>query len=205
VNRSNNQTVFRKKAYTGVRQDKYPPERITAAAEQPVTTILLERTRPVSTAATHSHKAFPADNRPKHHGSEKRQTLQIASRVAPHIKSEVVRVAKRKGWTESKTVACLVEQALAHNLAEEFAVTLKNTLEHAITKQMANATNRTANLALESFYSAEESRIVGVYLLRFLLGEEREILPQIIKDCQEQARENVERVLHEGKAGREHN
>ena len=44
--------------------------------------------------------------------------------VKPSIKSEVVRVARLKGWTESKTVASLVEQALAANLAESFAVML---------------------------------------------------------------------------------
>jgi hypothetical protein len=69
--------------------------------------------------------ASAADIRPKHHGSETRQTLQIAGRVKPAVKSEVARIAKLKGWTESKTVATLVEQALAGNLAEQFGVMLK--------------------------------------------------------------------------------
>jgi hypothetical protein len=154
-------------------QDKYPPMRMKAASPEP------------ATAST------PADNRPRHHGSEKRQTQQIAGRVLPHIKSEVVRVAKLKGWTESKTVAALVEQALAHSLAEQFGVMLSTTIQDAITKQMQKENNRAANLALEAFYSAEQARILTIYTLRFLLGSDIEILPQIIAESQEQARENM--------------
>ena len=178
------QSIFDAEAHAGVMQDKYPPRRIKAASVEPATA------------------SMPADNRPSHHGSEKRQTQQISGRVLPHIKSEVVRVAKLKGWTESKTVAALVEQALAHSLAEQFGVMLRTTIQEAITKQMQKENNRAANLALEAFYSAEHGRILTIYLLRFLLGEDIEILPQIIKESQEQARENMKRYPGEGK---EHN
>jgi hypothetical protein len=113
--------------------------------------------------------------------------------VLPHIKSEVVRVAKLKGWTESKTVAALVEQALAHSLAEQFGVMLRTTIQETITKQMQKENNRAANLALEAFYSAEQARILNIYTLRFLLGSDIEILPQIIAESQKQARENMKR------------
>jgi hypothetical protein len=169
------QSIFDAITHAGVMQDKYPPRRIKAASGEP------------ATAST------PADNRPNHHGSEKRQTQQIAGRVLPHIKSEVVRVAKLKGWTESKTVAALVEQALAHSLAEQFGVMLKTTIQETITKQMQKENNRAANLALEAFYSAEQARILTIYTLRFLLGSDIEILPQIIAESQEQARENMKR------------
>ena len=154
-------------------QVKYPPRRISAASGEPLTADTQEQ------------------NRPKHHGSETRQTQQIAGRVLPHVKTEVVRVAKLKGWTQSKTVATLVEQALAHSLAEQFGVMLKATIQDAITKQLQKENNRAANLALEAFYSAEEGRILTIYILRFLLGSDIEILPQIIKESQEQAWENM--------------
>jgi hypothetical protein len=186
--------IFEGRTHAGVMQDKYPPGRMTAGAGQPLAANQDGRNRPLSNSRLHA--GSPAENRRKHHGSETRQTQQIASRVPPHIKSEVVRVAKRKGWTESKTVGFLVEQALAHTLAEEFGVMLQNTLEQAITRQMQKENSRAGNLALEAFYSAEEARIATIYLLRFLLGEDIALLPQIIKDCQEQARENVSRALH---------
>ena len=179
MNTQKPKAVFDATTYAGVRQDKYPPRRIKAASVEPATASIL------------------ADNRLHHHGSEKRQTQQIAGRVLPHIKSEVVRVAKLKGWTESKTVAALVEQALAQSLAEQFGVMLRTTIQEAITKQMQKENNRAANLALEAFYSAEQGRIVSIYILRFLLGEDIEILPQIIKESQEQARENMKRYVVE--------
>jgi hypothetical protein len=200
------QMIFKRGTHAGVMQDKYPPGRIHAGSGQPATVSNPEQNRLMSTNPTRSQNDTPADDRPKHHGSETRQTQQIAGRVSPHLKAEVVRVAKLKGWTESKTVASLVEQALAHNLAEEFAVMLKNTLKEAITQQMRKENTRAGNLALEAFYSAEEGRITSIYLLRFLLGEDIELLPQIIKDCQTQARENVERILHARQEQRqEHN
>ena len=176
------QSIFDAVAHAGVLQDKYPPRRIKSASLEP------------ATAST------PADNRPNHHGSEKRQTQQIAGRVLPHIKSEVIRVAKLKGWTESKTVASLVEQALAHSLAEQFGVMLRTTIQEAITKQMQKENNRAANLSLEAFYSAEQARILTIYTLRFLLGSDIEILPQIIKESQERARENMKRDRGEEEA-----
>jgi hypothetical protein len=176
------QEVFDAGTYAGVLQDKYPPRRIKAVSGEP------------ATAST------PADNRPHHHGSEKRQTQQIAGRVLPHIKSEVIRVAKLKGWTESKTVAALVEQALAHSLAEQFGVMLRTTIQETITKQMQKENNHAANLALEAFYSAEQARILTIYTLRFLLGSDIEILPQIIAESQEQARENMKRDRGEEEA-----
>jgi hypothetical protein len=122
--------------------------------------------------------------------------VQIAGRVKPAVKSEVVRLAKVKGWTESKTVAVLVESALAANLAEQFALMLKATIQDAVTKQMRQENNRAGNLALEAFYSAEEARILIVYVIRLFLGSDIDILPQIIKDAQDQARENVSLALH---------
>src|SRR5207248_10978993 len=182
MNRQKPQEVFNTITNAGVMQDKYPPRRIKAASGEPATA------------------SIPADNRPHHHGSEKRQTQQIAGRVLPHIKSEVIRVAKLKGWTESKTVAALVEQALAHSLAEQFGVMLRTTIQEAITKQMQKENNRAANLALEAFFSAEQARILTIYTLRFLLGSDIEILPQIIAESQQQARENMKRDRGEGEA-----
>jgi hypothetical protein len=172
-------SIFNRSAYTGVRQDKYPPGRIKVVSDEPLT------------ATT------PADNRPNHHGSETRQTQQIAGRVPPPIKSEIVRLAKLKGWTESKTVATLVEQALAHNLAEQFGVMLKTTLQDAITKQLQKENNRHANLALKAFYAAEQARILTIHLLRLVLEESLEELPLIIAESQKQALENMRRYTGE--------
>jgi hypothetical protein len=195
-------TVFNKQTYTGVMQDKYPLTRITAGSRQPATATLVADLTPrvdTNSSRTQNPNGQPADNRPQHHGSETRQTLQIAGRVKPAVKSEVTRLAKLKGWTESKTVADLVEQALAGSLAEQFSVMLRTTIQEAVTTQMQKENNRAGNLALEAFYSAEEARVLVVYLIRLFLGSDIDILPQIIKDSQDQARENVSQALHTGR------
>jgi hypothetical protein len=191
--------IFEGKIHTGVMQDKYPPGRITAGLHQPATaTLVADLTPRVSTkeARTQNETSQTAGYRPKHHGSETRQTQQISARVKSAIKLQVARVAKLKGWTESKTVADLVEQALTQNIAQGVAVELKNTLQQAVTTQMQKENNRAGNLALEAFYSSEEIRVLVVYLLRLILGSDIDVLPQIIKDAQTQARENVSQALH---------
>jgi hypothetical protein len=65
---------------------------------------------------------------------------------------------------------------------------------------MQKENNRAANLALEAFYSAEQARILTIYTLRFLLGSDIEILPQIIAESQQQARENMKRDRGEDNA-----
>jgi hypothetical protein len=52
-----------------VRQDKKPPGRLTTGLTEP------------ATATTQ------ADNRPTHHGSEKRRTDYIGGRIVPHLKT----------------------------------------------------------------------------------------------------------------------
>jgi hypothetical protein len=197
MNSQKEELVFKRAAYAGVMQDKYPPRRITAASDEPATAaVVADLTPPASTKPPRTRNVPPADDRPKHHGSETRQTLQISGRVKPRVKSEVCRLAKLKGWTESRTVADLVEQALAGTLAEQFGVMLQTTLQQAVTRQMQKEGGRAGNLALEAFYSAEESRILTVYLIRLFLGSDVDVLPQIIKDAQDQARENVALALH---------
>jgi len=61
---------------------------------------------------------------------------------------------------------------------------------------MQKENQRAGNLALEAFQSAEEGRVLIVYLIRLFLGSDIDILPQIIKDAQEQTRENVSMALH---------
>jgi hypothetical protein len=182
MNSPKQKIVFKQQADAGVMQDKYPPVRINAASKEAATAeepaYIRRSTNP---PRTQIYSKPPADNRPKHHGSESRQTQQVSGRVKPHIKAEVVRVAKLKGWTESKTVADLVEQALTHNLAEQLGVALKNILQEAVTTQMAKADSRAGNLALEAFYSAEESRILTVYLIRLFLGSDIDILPRTLR------------------------
>src|SRR5512132_3150281 len=144
MNSQKEKKIFDTRNHTGVMRDKYPPGRIIARLREPATATVVADLNPRVNTNPHRSQNAPAsaaDIRPKHHGSETRQTLQIAGRVSPALKSEVVRIAKLKGWTESKTVSNLIEQALAGNLAEQFGVMLK-TIQEAVTTQMRQENSR---------------------------------------------------------------
>ena len=156
-------------------QDKKPPGRLLGGLSEPVTAA----TDPVSA------KDLP-ENRQKHHGSENRQTALIAGRVPLHIKTEVNRIGAVKNWTESYTVRTLVEQALAQNLGEKFAVMIRNTIQEAVKTEIQSY----RNLTVKSYYAAEETRILQIRVLSLLLDDIEEI-PELIAHSQKQARENL--------------
>ena len=106
-------------------------------------------------------------------------------------------MAKQQELSESKVVGALVEKALQFDADLQYGAMLRPVIEDTINKTIRSETNRSASLAIEAFYSAEQGRIVSIYILRFLLGEDIEILPQIIKESQEQARENMKRYVVE--------
>jgi hypothetical protein len=91
----------------GVRQDKYPPGRFQVFSGQP------QSAEPQQESARNVPPTTnpPADNRPKHHGSETRQTAQIAGRAPFPTKAKILAMAEAQGLTESKVVVSLVHKA----------------------------------------------------------------------------------------------
>jgi hypothetical protein len=193
-------------------QDKKPPRRLTVGVWQPVAATGTGETAPSQSrtrkdspeisqvVAVNRHNgsdttSTPADTPPKHHGSESRQLALVAGRIAPHLKTQVLKRAKDKGWSESKTVADLVQQALENDLAGSFSVSLTNSLTEALTTQARKEYNRAANLALEAFYAAEECRILTIYTLRFILGD-ADLLAEVIAEARAEARESLKRYSY---------
>ena len=202
----------RGRLYASVMQDKKPPRRLTAGMWQPVTA---RETRETASSQSRTQQdgtvpptdvavnrqtgsdtaSSPSDTGAKHHGSETRQLALVAGRIAPHLKTQVLKLAKDKGWSESKTVADLVEQALANDLAESFSVSLTNSLTDALTTRVGKEYNRAANLALEAFYSSEECRILIIYTLRLLLGDD-DLLSKIVADARLEAQNSLKRYAY---------
>jgi hypothetical protein len=180
------QEIFLQQAHGGVGQDKKPPGRFTAGMSEPVTA-----TSARETATDQSVTVLDlADNRPKHHGSENRQTEQIAGRVPLHIKSEVLRMAKLKGWTESYTVRTLVEEALAKTIAEQFGVMIRQTIQEAVRQEFQVYTNRMGKLNFSTYLAAEQGRLLNIEHLRLDMGNTND-LPQMIVRTQQQSRDNL--------------
>src|SRR5688500_806943 len=182
------QAVFQRQAHGGVGQDKKPPRRFTAASVQPVTA----EPQAVTTTIDPVTVISQADNRPKHHGSETRRTELIAGRVPPHIKSEVGRIAKLRGWSPSETVARLVEQALARTIAEQFGVMIRQTIQEAVRQEFQNYTNRMGKLTFSAYLAAEQGRLMHIDELRYTLDpKDVGTLPQKIRGYHQQALKNL--------------
>lgn len=193
-------------------QDKKPPRRLSVGVWQPVTARVRGETAP-DTSRTQKDSpeisqetavnrqpgsdtaSTPTDTPPKHHGSESRQLALVAGRIAPHLKTQVLKRAKAKGWSASKTVADLVQQALENDLAGSFSVSLTNSLTEALTTKVGKEYNRVANLALEAFYAAEECRILTIYTLRFILGD-ADLLAEVIAEARAEAQESLKRYSY---------
>ncbi len=156
-------------------QDKAPQVRYTAGSEQPYTS-----------------RANAVD-KPSQHGSEKRQTAHVSSRIPHHVKTGLRQIAKENGWSESKVVATACEAYLEHDLGEKFGVRLAAQLTSAMDKALQSHSNRNANLTFDTLYAAEQTRnlvIRAVSDILYLLDSTDE-LPLIIKNAQEIALKNM--------------
>jgi hypothetical protein len=165
--------VTKERPETGVRQDKIPPRRLSVASVQPVT------------AATQQ------ENRQKHHGSETRRTEHTGGRVPPHIKSEVLRIAKVNGWTESKTVATLLEQAITQRLGEQLGVMLKQTVKDAVKEEYSRQSNRQTNLMFRMVFTIEQIRLMVTNIYRIAVNFKQDKFHEAMKNMKRVAKKNV--------------
>ena len=77
----------------GVRQDKYPPGRIDEFSDQPQSA----DTPPISAKNTVITPKPPAENRPKHHGSETRQPPKFGDVRPSSIKAKILGMKEAQG------------------------------------------------------------------------------------------------------------
>jgi len=180
--------IFQRQTNAGVGQDNKPPRRLTAASVQPVAA----ETQAVTATIDPVTIIPPADNRQTHHGSETRQLELIAGRVPSPIKSEVDRLAQKMGWTQSRTVRHLVEQALARSIAEQFGVMIRQTIQEVVREEFRIYTNRMGKLTFNAYLAAEQGRLLHIEDMRVNLGPEQiGDLTQIITRSRKQARDNL--------------
>jgi len=183
--------IFGGRTDAGVGQDKYAPGRINVASGEPV---------PPDTQARKND--VPSQN--KHHGSGTRQTQQIAGWVLPPLKARIQAMAKTEGLSESKVVGALVEKALQYDADVHYGAMLRPVIQDQIHKDIQSATTRTATLGLQAYYAAEQTRILTIHLLRFILGEAIDELPLIIAESQKQAWANMRRHVGDEERGEEY-
>jgi hypothetical protein len=181
----------------GVRQDKETPQRFNTASDQPfnVQGVVFQH---------ETDENPPALQRPKHHGSQKRQVVPVAGCVPRFIADQIERMRDQGGkqkLSRSAVVASLIVRGVQHNVDMQYGATLEPVIEKSIDRNIQSYSNRTANINLQTYYAAEQARILNIHILRFLtdLVDSPDELVPIIKVAQEEAWKNMTK-LHSNKA-----
>ena len=177
----------------GVRQDKYPPGRIDVFSDQPQSAEI----PPESAGRAAFPPNPPADNRPKHHGSETRQTAQIAGRAPLATKAKIQAMAKAHGLSESQVVVSLVQKALQIDGDVQYGAMLRPVIQDQIHKDIQKYSNRNYSMNYQALYAAEQSRLLSIHVLRYLtdLVDASDELVPTIAACQQNAMENIKKMF----------
>ena len=143
MNSSNPQVLFLH-TYAGVRQDKVPPMRNLESSDEPYT-FTPQRL-----------------DRPKHHGSEKRQKVHMSTRVPSHVKVAYKQMAKNRGgdWTESSVLAEAAEDWLASNMGEKFSIRMKAFIDEAVDRKFNQHMNPLRKMQAKTLKDLEELRFI---------------------------------------------
>jgi hypothetical protein len=178
------QTIFEgKEDHAEVRQDKRPPRRSNERLEQPYT-------------------ANPSvEDRPKHHGSESRQTAVISARAPFDIKARITAMAQAQGLSESAVVMALVKKALQAESDMQYGAMLRPVIEDSVKREIDARIDRTNQLAMNAFLAGEQGRVLTIHVLSLLLNGGGDALPQLVKDSQKQAWANLRYLMKHTEGG----
>ena len=121
--------------------------------------------------------------------------MPFTTQIRRGLKAEIQRQASGADVSDSAAGAALLEKAIQGTLMKENAAELRPIIRDQIHKDIQRFSNRTANLALEAFNSAEEGRMLTIYLLRFILGDDT-LLEKIVADVRSEAGESLKRYSY---------
>jgi len=176
----------------GVRQDKETPQRFNIASEQP--------SNIQGVAFQHKTDEYPpALQRPKHHGSQKRQVVPVAGCVPRFIADQLERMREQGGkqkLSRSAVVANLIMRGVQQHVDMQYGATLEPVIEKSIDRSIQSYSNRNANINMQALYAAEQNRLLSIHILRFLtdLVDSPDELVPIITACQQNAWKNITKM-----------
>jgi hypothetical protein len=100
-----------------------------------------------------------------------------------------------KGGTESSTVKDLLEQALAKNLGEQFAVMIRNTIQEAVRTELQKDRAWLRKINLSEYLAAEQGRLHAIDLHRLLIPPDQDI-NQKIKEHRKESFKHLKFYIH---------
>src|SRR6059058_4873723 len=177
------QPIFNAIIYAGVLQDKATPQRSYKASGEI------------------SYPSPPAQPRPKHHGSQKRQLREVSGCItnAAFQRLEVMRNAGKKNEvSRSSVVGKFVTQGIQQNADMQYISMLEPVIKKEIKKDIGGYSNRIAFLAVNAYYKAAEANFKLDEILRYILRDSTE-LHKIQADAREYARSALNQKTGEKK------
>src|SRR5687767_2677187 len=128
-------------------QDKKTPQRFNTASARPSNV----------QGVAFQHKTdenLPALQRPKHHGSQKRQVVPVAGCVPRFIADQLERMRDQGGkekLSRSAVVASLIMRGVQQQVDMQYGATLEPVIEKSIDRNIQSYSNRTANIGLQTY------------------------------------------------------
>jgi predicted DNA-binding protein len=123
--------------------------------------------------------------------------LPITIQIPKEMKAEIQRLAAQEGRSDSYIARNILGKGLQGHIDMQYGALLKPTIKDAIHDNIQSYNNRTANIGLQTYYAAEQARILAIHILRFLTDlvnsaddnpiDSPDELPLILKVAQEEA------------------
>ena len=182
-------SIFENSAYAGVGQDKGTPGRTDKAFGVP----------------QYASSTAYRQEQPTHHGSQTRRLRELSGCVEVAVFDQIERMrvqwARERGLTKklsrSEVVGTLVTRGVQGHIDMQYGTLLEPIIKKVIKEQIQGITNRAVYMAVQAFYSADESRIINTKVLSYLFGEDTEIYKQFVEDAREEARRNISKPVED--------
>jgi hypothetical protein len=184
----------------GVRQDKSGLIRDRTASGQPERTVDELRSDqnrvqspPLNTAVPQRSYTTGIHTTPLDLSDADGPLVPITIHIPKKWKAEIQRLAVQDGLSDSSTARAFLIRGMQANIDMQYGATLEPVIEKSIDRNIQSYSNRNANINLQSYYAAEQARILTIHMLRFLtdLVDSPDELPLIIKVAQEEAWKNM--------------
>jgi hypothetical protein len=127
--------------------------------------------------------------------------VPLTIQIPKLMKAEIQRLATQEGQSDSYIARNVLGRGLQAHIDMQYGALLKPTIKDAIHDNFQGYNNRTANIGLQTYYAAEQTRILAIHILRFLTDlvnsaddnplDSPDELPLIIKVAQEEAWKNM--------------
>jgi hypothetical protein len=123
--------------------------------------------------------------------------VPITIQIPKNWKAQIQRIADQEDESASATARAYLGQGLQAHIDMQYGAMLRPVIQDQIHKDIQSYSNRTYNMNYQALYAAEQSRLLSIYILRFLtdLVDASDELVPIITACQQNAMKNIKKMF----------